>query len=280
MFGYVVPLKNELKVKELAQYRAYYCGLCHSLGSRFGEAAKLTLNYDSTFLALLLTGMNETKPAAVAYKKCIYKPFQKKRPFVQESEAMHFAADLNAALALYKFKDDWRDERKASALIGKNMLRPVEKRLSAERPKLISSIETGIAELSLLEKRMCDELDAPADCFARMMREAVKEAPLANEKIRPAFSSLFYHLGRWIYLMDAWEDRKRDGEKNNYNVFNVTGAGEERAAFLMHCSINEAIKAYELLDIAINRQILDNILYSGCESKTQHALGGQNEQPI
>lgn len=280
MFGYVVPLKNELKVKELAQYQAYYCGICTILGSRFGEAAKLTLNYDSTFMALLLSGLNDKEPISYIQKTCIYKPFKKKRPIVQESESLRFAADLNAALALYKFRDDWQDERKASALIGKSMLYRAEKRISAERPNLIASIRGGISELSLLENSKCNELDAPADCFARMMREAVREAPLSNEKVRPALLSLFYHLGRWIYLMDAWEDREHDRVKNSYNVFNVTGAGEGRASFLMNCSINEAIQAYELLDIAINREIVDNILYIGCGAKTQHAMGGQNEQPI
>ena len=50
MFGYIVPLKQELRMRELAQYNAYYCGLCASIGARFGQTARLTLNYDSTFL--------------------------------------------------------------------------------------------------------------------------------------------------------------------------------------------------------------------------------------
>jgi len=48
----------------------------------------------------------------------------------------------------------------------------------------------------------------------------------------------------------------------------------------MHYSLNEAIKAYELLDIAVNREILDNILYDGCAAKTQMLLGGKYEQPV
>jgi len=280
MFGYVVPLKNELKVKELMQYQAYYCGLCTSIGSHFGETAKLTLNYDSAFAALLLTALGGKEPATCTPKRCMYKPLQKKRPVAQDSEAMRFAADLNVALAWYKLWDDWQDEKKITAFVGKNALKSAAKRISADRPNMMAAIEKGISELSLLEKEKCDVLDAPADCFARLMRESVREAPLSNERLRPALLSLFYHIGRWIYLIDAWEDRAQDGGQHTYNVFNISGAGKDRASFLMHCSINEAIQAYELLDVAINREILDNILYLGCASKTQHALGGKHEQSL
>ena len=72
MFGYIVPLKQELRMRELAQYNAYYCGLCASIGARFGQAARLTLNYDSTFLAMLLTGLSGVSrvPAGISrFKK-------------------------------------------------------------------------------------------------------------------------------------------------------------------------------------------------------------------
>lgn len=80
MFGYVVPLKSELKVRELAQYNAYYCGLCASIGSRFGQAARLTLNYDSTFIAMLLTDLSGSAPRPCTMRRCGYKPVPQKTP--------------------------------------------------------------------------------------------------------------------------------------------------------------------------------------------------------
>ena len=280
MFGYVVPLKNELKVKELAQYNAYYCGLCACIGNRFGELARLTLNYDSTFIAMLLTGLSSCEPGACFMRHCGYKPFHKKRLFVPDSEALCFSADLNLALGWHKLQDDWQDERKVSAFLGKGMLRQANKRVAAERPNMVRAIASGIKALSELEQEHCDVLDAPADCFARMLCAACAEAPLSDPHIRPAFQALLYNLGKWIYLSDAWEDRSRDAREKTYNVFNISGADVARAGFLMHYSLNEAIKAYELLDIAVNREILDNILYDGCAAKTQMLLGGKYEQPV
>ena len=59
MFGYIVVHKPELKVREYETYRASYCGLCHSLKRRQGRLGQLTLSFDMTFLALLLTGLYE-----------------------------------------------------------------------------------------------------------------------------------------------------------------------------------------------------------------------------
>ena len=54
MFGYVRPNREELKVREQRDYDALYCGLCQALGTRHGFWARMFLNYDFTFLAMLL----------------------------------------------------------------------------------------------------------------------------------------------------------------------------------------------------------------------------------
>ena len=55
MFGYVRPLRDELKCRDFDLYRAVYCGLCAAMRRRYGWLAPMFLNYDFTFLALLLS---------------------------------------------------------------------------------------------------------------------------------------------------------------------------------------------------------------------------------
>ena len=57
MLGYVTIEKNELKVREFEMYQAYYCGICKSIGRRFGQLPRMVLSYDSVFLALVLAGL-------------------------------------------------------------------------------------------------------------------------------------------------------------------------------------------------------------------------------
>ena len=54
MFGYVEPDKPELKIREFEVFRGYYCGVCKSIGKRFGQVPRISLNYDLAFLAVLL----------------------------------------------------------------------------------------------------------------------------------------------------------------------------------------------------------------------------------
>ena len=74
MFGYVRPLRGELKVRALEQYQADYCGLCRSLGKHFGFAARFTVSYDLLFLYLILSG---TEPEAERSRcRCPAKPWR------------------------------------------------------------------------------------------------------------------------------------------------------------------------------------------------------------
>ena len=45
MFGYVRP-PQDLPEEEQKRFGRVYCGLCHTLGERYGTAARFILNYD------------------------------------------------------------------------------------------------------------------------------------------------------------------------------------------------------------------------------------------
>ena len=109
MLGYVTIEKNELKVREFDMYQAYYCGICKSIGRRFGQLPRMVLSYDSVFLALVLAGLSE-ETDIVLQEHCITHHI-KKKPVVFGNEALDYAADVMVILAYHKFLDDWKDER-------------------------------------------------------------------------------------------------------------------------------------------------------------------------
>ena len=53
MFGYVTIYHKGLEKPELDRYQAYYCGLCRTLGRRYGRTGQLALSYDMAFVAIL-----------------------------------------------------------------------------------------------------------------------------------------------------------------------------------------------------------------------------------
>ncbi len=278
MFGYIQPNKDELRFREYNEYRAYYCGLCKCIGHEFGEPMKLALSYDCAFIALLLTGIAGVEITRKC--RCAYKPLSRARMAAVEDEYIRFAADMDIILAYCKLDDNWRDDKALGAAAGKAAMKKAFQKAKERNPELYKAISAGISELSAMEQTNTPELDPPADAFARMMKNAALAAPVESPQNRLALGHTLYHLGRWVYLIDAWEDREKDAKKGCYNPFLAAGADKERAEFIINCSLNEAINAYELLDIRAHESLLDNIIKDGCPLKNSEVLGGKNDKPL
>ncbi len=273
MFGYVIPLRCELKLREAARYDAWYCGLCKTIRHRYGQLPRLALNYDCAFLALLLDSMVGT--GACNLQRCGYKLLQKPRPVAPSSVMLEYAADVNVMLAWYQCDDDWRDEKKIKALLPSILLRRAAKKAGKARPEVKKAISEGIDKLTKLEKASSDVIDEVTDAFAGLLRDVFRYAPKIESKgQREALAWMGYNLGRWIYLADAWDDREKDRKNNAYNPFNRINTDKERASFMLYMSLNEAEKAYDLLDLHDNQGVLDNIIKQGCRQKTRQLLCG------
>ncbi|MBQ2985417.1 MAG: hypothetical protein IJB30_09070 [Clostridia bacterium] len=278
MFGYIQPNKDELRFREYNEYRAYYCGLCKCIGREFGEPVKLALSYDCAFIAILLTGLAGVENTRRC--RCVYKPLSGARMAAVEDEYIRFAADMDVILAYCKLDDNWRDDKKIGAAAGKAAMKGAFEKAKDRSPQLYRAIHEGIGELSRLEAENIPQIDPPADAFARMMKNAALAAPVENSRNRLALGHMLYHLGRWVYLIDAWEDREKDKKKGSYNPFLAAGADRERAEFIINCSLNEAINAYELLDIKAHESLLDNIIMDGCPAKNREVLGGKDDKSL
>lgn len=270
MFGYVVPYRPELRVRELALYNGYYCGLCNVLQKDYGLTKRMLLNYDCAFVAALLDGLSGG--TRMTQKRCPFKPTGKKRPFAEPSTVMSFAAALNVLLAYYKLEDDWNDEKKASALLLSRVFRRAARKAARKYPKLDTHIRTGLSDLNALESNGCGDIDLVANAFANLLANAIDTAPIEDIREKRALHVLSFNIGRWIYLVDAWHDRERDKKKNDYNVFNITDCEKNRARMLMGVALDQASRAYDLLDIRSNRGLLDNVIYMGCFEKSKTIL--------
>ena len=98
MFGYVRPAADRLTEEQEACFRAAYCGLCHTLPGR------MILNYDLTFLAMLLSeGQDEQ-----CRKRCVMHPL-KGRTCTCGGEAFALAADMSVILTWWQIQDGIAD---------------------------------------------------------------------------------------------------------------------------------------------------------------------------
>lgn len=283
MFGYILPEKPELKIKEYEMFKAYYCGVCKSIGSRYGLIPRLTLNYDSTFLALLLSSLSGEK-VVVKKERCIVHPVHK-RHVVRCSRIIDYASDINIILAYYNLKDNWQDERSLPSGAGMAALKSAFNKIRKKYAEKCVIIENRLKELTELEKGKCVSMDRAAEPFAKLMEEITAYPPLCeDEKSEKVLRWIGYNLGKWIYILDAFDDIEENIKGKSYNplVYQFEYGGEnidafkcrirDRVEFNLTFSLNQIAKAYELMDIRSNSGILENIIYMGMLRKTENIL--------
>ena len=259
MFGYVTANVKELSKAQRQRYNAVYCGICRRIRSDASQAARLALSYDMAFLSLLLMSLYE--PAEVAGDRaCLIHPLQK-RSWV-DNEYIGYGADMNVALAYYKAGDDVADDGKLSARAMAKVFGKSLPQIRARYPRQCDAMEDCIRELSALERDNCGNPDLPAGCFGRLMGELLV---YREDYWAPTLRELGQALGRFIYLLDAMADYRRDSRKNKYNPFLAMGTGPdlEKWESWLVLEMARCTEYFEKLPLVQDKPLLDSILYSG-----------------
>lgn len=273
-----MPLKEELKVREYDIYKGYYCGLCKTLGREFNQFVRLGLNYDLAFLGILLSSIDDKKDSC-KMEKCIVSPVKKKL-VINSNEHIKYSGSMGIILIYFKLLDDWKDDFSIkSKLASVPYIKPLKKVKSYYNEKYIV-IRDRIEELSKLENIKNNIIDQNADVFGKLMEEIAKPDIITDTKIKRILGSLGYNLGRWIYILDAYDDLKDDIKNNSYNpiieqykykkdenIEDFINRIKENIHLTLTYTLDNIAKSYELLDIYNNKEILDNIIYLGLRKK-------------
>ena len=278
MFGYVRPVEAELSETDRRRYWAAYCGLCHAMGRQCGFPARLTLNYDFTFLAMLLLPRSEEPELRI--RRCPVHPL-KGCESCGSCKGLELAADESVILAWQKLRDDVADRGVLGAVGARAAclgLGRAYRRAAARRPEFDRQVSACLERLRGLEEERSPSIDRTADTFAGILAAAAP--PEEDGRRKRALEQLLYHLGRWIYLVDAWDDLAEDRAAGRYNPLEVRFGGrpeEEREwmrTTLTH-SVRLAISAFQLEEFGCWGPILENILYRGLPAVQEAVLAGR-----
>lgn len=277
MFGYVRAREDTLSSDVREAYAAAYCGLCHTLKKWYGTVPRLFLNYDFVFLAMLLAPEEGERAEC---EKCILHPV-KGRPACQGGEWLETAAGESVILTWWKLRDTVADGGFLSRLGARFLclaMGPSYRKARAQYPEFDTRTARLLAELRELERAKCDSIDRTADCFARLLQGA---APLTGtEQIDRPRQQLLYHLGRWIYLIDAVDDLPTDKKTGSYNPVaeRFPTWSEADQAYLrrnMDHSLDLAGAAFQLLPVDTWSTVIENILYSGLPTVEELVFSGK-----
>ena len=275
MFGYVVMNKPEIKFKDFDMYRSFYCGLCRELKERYGLTGQITLTYDMTFVILLLSGLYEP-PTKKGSTRCIVHPVRRQQ--VRKNAITEYAADMNIFLTYYKCKDDWNDERSIPGFAFGKLLEGKEKKSEKLWGKKVQTIVSCLDELSALEKENATDIDRVSGCFGRIMAEIFA---YREDVWEPTLRRMGFYFGKFIYLLDAYDDVEEDVKKGNYNPFSkdyIIKGFDDRVKNMLIMMMAETCREFEKLPIIKYTDILRNILYSGVWCRFENVSGKRKKE--
>ncbi len=276
MFGYVRINKMDLTFREYEHYKAYYCGLCKYLKRNHTELSRMTINYDITFLIVLLSSIYQPS-AQVFHEKCIVDPVKKKKHII--NEITEYAASMNILLAYYKLEDDVNDEGDIKSRLLRRAYRKSFKTAYDKYPQKADFIKACLGELRSLEDDQSTSIDQTSNCFARLLEEIFD---YKDDEYRDRLRKVGFNIGKYIYIMDAYEDLDQDLQKGRYNPFSSYKDDREglkvRVDKLIGMTLARLEEAILDLDIKVNKSIIDNIIYSGVYLRYKGLINGGDKK--
>ena len=261
MFGYVRINKMDLTFREFDYYKGYYCGLCKYLKENHGEISRLSLNYDITFLIVILTALYKLD-SDITYERCIANPLKKKMRIV--NEITEYAASMNILLSYYKLEDNLYDDNGIKDKLAYELYKGKLKKAYEKYPQKAEYIKQQLGNLRELEKQESKSIDKVSNTFGNLMGEIFV---YKKDEYEQNLRNIGFNLGKYIYILDAYEDLEEDNKKERYNPFiDYIDKKEElknKVDRLISMSLGMATKNIEQLNLEFNKSIIDNIIYSG-----------------
>lgn len=275
MFGYVTPLTEELRVRENIFYQSVYCGLCRCMGKRVCSGSRLTLSYDTVFLFLIRHAFSEETLTFIE-KRCAASPFRKKK-MLERGPTLDYCAVAGALLAFYSLADNAADRRGIKKLAARLLLLPARRmRKKANLPALDSFLKETLASLSEKEKQGASP-DALAETFGTLL-SGIFSFGLEGDGERIT-RELGFHVGKWIYLLDAADDFEKDRKNGEFNPFDRVEKELLRCALNLELEAASAALALVPFREAGVKDLAENILFLGMPSRTEKVLARYPDPP-
>lgn len=265
MFGYINVNKETLKQEEYEYYRSFYCGLCHSLKKHYGQLSRLSLSYDLCFIGLLLTQVYEEDESKQVKKACLLHPLQKH--LVSENEYIDYACDMSIVLTYYKCVDNYKDEHSFTSKLYGEALKKAFNKVKSKYPHKVNKIKAILDEYDALEAKNETDIDELAKLTGMMMEEVIL---YQEDHYSKYLKGMAHYLGRFIYILDAYDDLEKDRKKKRFNPFYELSKQKdfnEQVKKMLEIMIAESVDYFDYLPIINHNELLQNILYSGIWSK-------------
>lgn len=279
MFGIMRPQGCGTSDAAKEHHRLHYCGTCKAMGSDYGQASRLLLNFDTVFLSEILSRLSTENTAqwesALHSHNCFAMP--KDAPALPL--ALRYAAATNVVLTEFKVDDNLHDSggfrwrftrgfftrafRKAEQSLGNWGVNVADLWAEARRGQ---AREKG---MTLARPKLEQHLAYFAEPTARMTAALFAQGAVAVGRTdeQQAMHDFGFSFGVMAYCLDAFEDLEDDLKRGEFNPLTsfygnlftqkkLSAAQADEVRQLLLSQKNAAIAALRNLDIDLAAQNL------------------------
>lgn len=217
MQGYLKPNFKEMPLELKKEYKAFYCGLCKALKKQCGYIGIASLSYEITSLVILLSGLQGCRKK-VFHGSCCISPFVPVSYVDYFSDELVCAANLSFLIACYEVKDNVHD-------IGGFRWRTIDKLLNKKIDRPVNALNEDFLQI----RNAVYEYYATEHKKSVTYQEVVEASGVLVENLAfplikncdcdvlDNLKELVNLLGKWIYLLDAYDDLASDIKNGNFN---------------------------------------------------------------
>ena len=135
--------------------------------------------------------------------------------------------------------------------------------------------------LNKLEKEESSNIDMVSNTFGEIMGEIFS---YKEDQYKDDLRRIGFNIGKYIYILDAYEDLEEDYKKGRYNPFseyiNKREDLKTRVDKLISISLGLLASSIDKLNLQINRGIIENIVYSGVYLRYKNILNKGSESNV
>lgn len=284
MHGRLRPYLPELTIRDYNTYIRYLRGVRRQLYKDYGFYACHLLRYNGVLFAILADSLagriptcdQQRVPGTLCWRKTM-----------SQTQGIRLAAQVEVLMGWHNLQDrnysELRPFKRVMRAADRLLLRRAYQQAVKENPAFERLFwqerEQAKVQMDLSAKNYALAAEPMSNIFGALYSSLATDDPNQRKSMRYIGSS----IGRIFYLLDKAERFETDRRKGRYNVFVVnelTGqaAAVENARRQALAAANDLMRVYSMLDVKLNRSLLDNIMLLGLHHAVDPLENGIDEE--
>ena len=198
---------------------------------------------------------------------------------MQRDEITDRLATANLLLAYFNAIDDDTDgDTCFKHKVVLSALKKPFKKAEQNAPELFVKLKESYQKLLKAERECLPQRDQVCE-YTADMSVSIAEYALGDDFNKPYLRWLCYNVGKWVYIIDALDDLKKDFKTNKYNPLyawlgkttpeEFVKNNKDELEFLFYSTLNKIAESFNDMQLTAYTCILKNIIYESMRKKTQ-----------